>query len=530
MSTSMPGTIMDFPLTLSTILERAPLFRDVEIVSRRPAGAEIFRYTYGDFHRRARSLAAALQRAGLRPGDRIATLMWNQYQHLEAYFGIPSAGGVIHTLNLRLHPNELAYIANHAEDRFAIVEESLLPVFEKFRAQTKIERVIVTGSEYEAFIAPGDSGYEHPVLDENAAAAMCYTSGTTGHPKGVMYSHRGIVLHSFVCAMQDAFAVSEQDTLLPAASMFHANAWGLPHAAAMMGAKIVLPASDMSPEGLLDLFDREQVTLTSGVPTIWAGVLDGLEKNPGRWKLAPRLRVVIAGSAAPESMFRRFDKFGVRAIHLWGMTETTPVATISHVQPHMRGLSEDARYDVRATQGTPVPFVETRVVSDNGECPWDGTTLGELQVRGPWVAGAYYNMPETADRWTADHWFRTGDVCSIDPSGYIKIADRTKDLIKSGGEWISSVDLENTLCGHPKIREAAVIAVAHPKWDERPLALIVLRENASAKEEEFRDFLAQKFAKWQIPDRFVFVDELPHTSTGKLQKLTMREQYKDWKW
>jgi fatty-acyl-CoA synthase len=298
----------------------------------------------------------------------------------------------------------------------------------------------------------------------------------------------------------------------------------------MMGAKIVFPASDMSPEGLLDLLDREQVTFTSGVPTIWMGVLDALEKNPGRWTLSPMLRVVIAGSAAPESIFRRFDKQGICAIHLWGMTETTPVATISHLQPHMQDWDEDARYEVRAKQGVPVPFMETRVVSDAGPCPWDGTSLGELQVRGPWVASSYYNMPETADRWTADNWFRTGDVVSIDPNGYLKIADRTKDLIKSGGEWISSVDLENALVGHPKVREAAVIAVAHPKWAERPLALIVLREGITATEDEFREFLSQKFAKWQIPDRFVFVDDLPHTSTGKLQKLTMRERFKDWQW
>jgi fatty-acyl-CoA synthase len=530
MPISMQGTMMDFPLTLSTILDHTRLFRDVELVSRAPGGSEIFRYTYGDFYHRTRSLAAALQRAGLRPGDRVATLMWNQYQHLEAYFGIPVAGGVIHTLNLRLHPNELAFIANHAEDRFLIVEKSLLPVWEKFRDRTKIEKVIVTGDDYESFIAPGDSGYEYPVLDEDAAAAMCYTSGTTGNPKGVVYSHRAIVLHSFACALEDAFAISEHDVILPGSSMFHANAWGFPHAAVMMGAKIVFPASDMSPEGLLELFDREQITFTSGVPTIWMGVLDALEKNPGRWKLSPKLRVVIAGSAAPESIFRRFDKQGVWAIHLWGMTETTPVATISHLQPHMQDWDEDARYEVRAKQGVPVPFIDTRVVSDAGPCPWDGTALGELQVRGPWVASSYYKMPETADRWTADGWFRTGDVVSIDPSGYLKIADRTKDLIKSGGEWISSVDLENALVGHPKVREAAVIAIAHPKWAERPLALIVLREGVSGTEEEFRDFLAQKFARWQIPDRFIFVDELPHTSTGKLQKLTMRERFKDWQW
>ncbi len=516
----MLGTMMDFPFTLSTILDRAPMFRDVEIVSRVPGTPQTLRYTYGDFHRRARGLAAALTRAGMRPGDRVATLMWNQHQHLEAYFGVPSAGGVLHTLNLRLHPNELAFIANHAADRFLLVEHSLLPVLEKFRAKVNFERVIVTGDEYEAFVAD-DSGYTYPELDENAAAAMCYTSGTTGNPKGVVYSHRAIVLHSFACALEDAFAISENDVILPASSMFHANAWGFPYAGAMMGSKLVFPASDLSAEGLLELFDKEQVTFTAGVPTIWLSVLDALEKHPGRWKLAPELRIVIAGSAAPESLFRRFDRLGVHAIHLWGMTETTPVATISHLQPHMLDWDEDARYAVRATQGIPVPFVETRV---------DGAPLGELQVRGPWVASAYHNLPEAADRWSDDGWFRTGDVVSVDENGYVKIADRTKDLIKSGGEWISSVDLENALVGHPKVREAAVIAVAHPKWAERPLALIVLREGQAASETELRDFLGAKFAKWQLPEAFVFVPALPHTSTGKLQKLTMREQYKDWKW
>jgi len=518
---SLAGTMMDFPLTLSTVLDRATMFRDVELVSRVPHSKEIFRHTYGDFHRRARGLAAALTRAGMRRSDRVATLMWNQHQHLEAYFGITAAGGVIHTLNLRLHPSELAFIVNHAGDRFLIVDQSLLPVWEKIKDQVKIERVIVTGDEYEAFIAPDATDYQYPVLDENTAAAMCYTSGTTGNPKGVVYSHRAIVLHSFACALEDAFGISEQDVILPASSMFHANAWGFPYAGAMMGSKMVFPASDLSPEGVLDLFDGEQVTFTAGVPTIWFGLLDALEKNPGRWKLAPGLRVVIAGSAAPESLFRRFDKVGVRAIHLWGMTETTPVATISHLQPYMESWSEDARYEVRAKQGIPVPFIETRV---------DGAPLGELQVRGPWVASAYHNMPEAADRWTADGWFCTGDVVSVDENGYLKIADRTKDLIKSGGEWISSVDLENALVGHPKIREAAVIAVAHPKWAERPLALVVVRDGESLTEAELREFLAAKFAKWQLPEAFVFVEDLPHTSTGKLQKLTMREQYKDWKW
>jgi len=530
MNAPVHGGMLDFPLTLAPLLERAgKLFGGREIVARLP-NRQIHRYTYADFHRRARSLASALTAAGLRPGDRVATLMWNQHVHLEAYFGIPAAGGIMHTLNLRLHPSELAYIANHAQDRFLIVDDVLLPVLEKFRDQVNFERIFVVPESYESFLAGAPSDFSYPALDENAGAAMCYTSGTTGKPKGVIYSHRSVVLHSFAMSLADAFGISERDVILPGSSMFHANAWGFPYAAVMMGAKLVFAGSDLSAEGLLSLFESEQVTLTCGVPTIWLAVLDQLEKDAGRWKLAPGLRIVVAGSACPESIFRRFDRLGIHVIHLWGMTETTPVATVCHLQPSMNGWNDDEKYALRAKQGLPLPFVETRVIGDGSETAWDGQSLGELQVRGPWIAGSYFNYPESADRWTNDGWFHTGDVVSIDSYGYVKIADRTKDLIKSGGEWISSVDLENALVGHAAVKEAAVIAVAHPKWVERPLALVVLKDGASPSVEELRDFLAQRFAKWQLPEAIVFVDELPHTSTGKLQKLTMRERYKDWKW
>jgi fatty-acyl-CoA synthase len=536
----MKGTMMRSPLTLTPLLERAgSFFASVEVVSRRPDGS-LQRATYADFYRRARALAAALQAAGLQPGDRVATLMWNHAAHLECYFGIPAVGGVLHTLNLRLHPDELAFIVNHAGDRFLLVDDVLLPVFEKIRDRVKFERVVVVPfsggplaagyQDYEAFLAQSSGPPEYPDLEEDDAAAMCYTSGTTGQPKGVVYSHRSLALHSLSVSLPDNFAMSRQDCVLPAMSMFHANAWGVPYAAVMHGCKLVFPGPNLQPEPLLDLLEQEHVTLTGAVPTVWMGVLDALKRAPQRWKLDPRLRIISAGSAVPESLFRGFDAFGVTLIQPWGMTETAPIATTSTLKPHMQGWSEDRKYEVRAKQGLPSPFIEIRVIGDGGGVPWDGESPGELQVRGPWVTASYFQLPEERDKWTEDGWLRTGDVCTIDAEGYIKITDRTKDLIKSGGEWISSVDLENALVGHDAVKEAAVVAVPHPKWVERPLAVVVLHDGARVAPEELRTFLARKFAKWQLPDDFVFVEELPHTSTGKLQKLRLRERFRNWGW
>ena len=538
----MQGTMMDYPLTLVPILERAGrLFGKVEIVSRLP-DKSLHRYTYKDFYRRARALAEALQKAGLRRGDRVGTLMWNHYAHLEAYFGIPLAGGVLHTLNLRLHPRDIAYIANHAQDRFLIVDDVLLPLYEQFKDQVNAERVIVvplTGKpvpegylDYEAFLNTATGDFTYPELDENEALGMCYTSGTTGQPKGVVYSHRAVVLHSLASGLSGTLGITQRDVVLPVVPMFHVNAWGLPFTAVMVGAKQVFPGPYLDPESLLELFEREQVTFTAGVPTIWLGILQALEKAPDRWKLVPRMRMGVGGSAAPEGLIRAFDRFGLQVVHAWGMTETTPLGTVSLLKSYMEDLSEEEKYAYRAKQGLPVPFVEVRVVNEEGEAPWDGKTMGELQVRGPWVAASYYNLPEAQDRWTEDGWFRTGDVATIDPEGYVKITDRTKDLIKSGGEWISSVDLENALMGHPKVAEAAVIAVPHPRWQERPLAVVVLKEAYKGKvtPEELREFLAPKFAKWWLPDAFVFVDEIPRTSAGKFLKAKLREQFRDWKW
>ena len=535
----MKGTMMQFPLTLVSLLERAgKLFSKVEIVSQRP-DRSTHRYTYGDLYRRARLLSAILQDSGLRAGDRVATLMWNHHAHLEAYFAAPVIGGVLHTLNLRLHPDELAYIVNHADDRFLIVDDVLLPVYEKIKDRVNLERVIVVPfcdqsvpsgyDDYEQLLAKNNSSPRYADLDENDAAGMCYTSGTTGKPKGVVYSHRAIALHSYSISLPDSFAISRNDTILPAMSMFHANAWGLPFAAVMNGSSLVLPGPNLQPETILDLLSVNRVTLTGAVPTVWLGVLDALEREPKRWQLANALRVVVAGSACPETLFRRFDRFGVRVIQPWGMTETTPIATVCTLKPHMTSWSEDDKYALRAKQGLPSPFIDVRAMNDAGEVPWNGETQGELEVRGPFVAAGYYKLADESGRWS-DGWFRTGDVVTIDAEGYVKITDRTKDLIKSGGEWISSVDVENALVAHPAVAEAAVIAAPHPKWQERPLAIVVLKKGATVNEAELSSFLGNIFAKWQLPDEFVFVPELPHTSTGKLLKSELRRRYKAWSW
>jgi fatty-acyl-CoA synthase len=536
----MKGTMMQFPLTLRSLLERAArVFPNVEIVSSRPDDST-HRYTYGEMARRAGALAATLQTAGLKCGDRVASLMWNHYAHLESYFGVPSIGGVLHTLNLRLHPDELAYIVNHAQDRFLIVDDVLLDLYAKFKDKVNLERVFVVPfggcslpaayENYETLLQENRKAPTYPDLEEHDAAAMCYTSGTTGKPKGVAYSHRALALHSYSISLPDNFCISRFDCVLPAMSMFHANAWGLPYAAVMNGCKVVLPGPNLQPEKLLDLLSVERVTLTGAVPTVWLGVIDTLERQPDRWRLTPGMRIVVAGSAAPESLFRRFEKFGVQVIQPWGMTETTPIATVCTLKPEMRNWTEDQKFEQRAKQGLASPFIEIRAVGDEGETPWDGTSPGELEIRGPFIAASYYNLPEERNRWTEDGWLRTGDVVTIDAEGYMKITDRTKDLIKSGGEWISSVDVENALVAHPAVKEAAVVAAPHPKWQERPIAAVVVKEGCQVTPEELRSFLASKFAKWQLPDEFIFVPGLPHTSTGKLLKSELRKQFQKWEW
>jgi fatty-acyl-CoA synthase len=537
----MRGLMMDFPLTVAPILERAGnVFRSVEIVSRKP-DRTLAHSTWGDLYARSRRLANALTGLGLLRGDRVATLLWNQTEHMEAYFGVPVSGGVLHTLNVRLHPDELAFIANHAQDRFLIVDDILLPIYEQFRERVKFERVIVVpygGCEipaaydnYETLLAAAREDFTYPLLDENEAAAMCYTSGTTGRPKGVVYSHRAIVLHSMSCCGVDSLGVSARDTMLPVTSLFHANGWGIPFTSAMAGAKVVLGGPYADGEGLLDLMVQERVTVTTGVPTVWFGVLQALEKFPGRWKIDWPVRMHLGGAATSEALMRGFDRHGITVICSWGMTETTPVATSCHLRPFMNSWNDPEKYAQRTKPGIPAAFLEARVTKIDGTpAPHDGCTVGEIEVRGPWVAAEYYKMPEEAHKWSADGWLRTGDMGHIDEFGYMKLIDRSKDLIKSGGEWISSVDLENALMGHPAVKEAAVVGVPHPKWQERPMAVVVLCEGATASAEELREFLSAKFAKWQLPDAFVYADEIPRTSVGKFRKTALREQFVDWKW
>ncbi len=536
----MKSTMMRTPLNLSHFLERAgKLFGKQEIVSRMP-DKSLHRYTYADFYRRARSLAEALTRAGLRRGDRVATLMWNHYAHYETYFGAIVAGGVLHTLNLRLAPQEIAYIADHAGDRFLIVDDILLPLFEQFRDKVNIERVIVvplTGQpvpdgmdDYEQFLNTATGDFDYPEMDEDEPCAMCYTSGTTGRPKGVVYSHRSQVLHSLVQAMPDACAMSGHDVVLPVVPMFHANAWGVPYTAAMLGVKMVFPGPHLHPDDLLPLLESEKVTLSCGVPTIWLPMVQIIASHAGKWKLQPGLRLTVGGSAVPEAMIRAYAKLGIEVMQGWGMTETSPLATVSKVTALQDHLDEDARFKVQAMQGYPLPLVDLRAVGEDGEAPWDGESVGEIQVQGPWITGSYHRVPVSADNFTDDGWLRTGDVAAIDELGFIKISDRTKDLIKSGGEWISSVDLENAIMGHPAVQEAAVIAVAHPKWSERPLAVIVLKPGAKVSEAQIKQHLAGQFVKWMVPDAYVFVDSIPRTSTGKFFKTALREQYRDWQW
>jgi fatty-acyl-CoA synthase len=539
----MRGLMMDYPLVLPAIVRRVEtLFSNRKVVSRR-ADRMICQTTYSHVVDRVRRLSVALQDLGVKPGDRVATLAWASQEHLEAYLAIPSMGAVLHTLNLRLHPDDLSYIVNDAADRVLILDESLLPIYEKFRDKVNVEHVIAIGNSgvvsgfsrtsavinYEALLAASDpSRYVEPSFDEQTAAAMCYTSGTTGRPKGVLYSHRAVILHSFGQGLVDTLGVSERDTVFPIVPMFHVNAWGLPFTATLFGAAQVFPGPHLDAKSVLELLVRERVTLTAGVPTVWLGVLNELDLHPGEYDLSALRGIVIGGSAAPPAMIRGYkERHGLDIIHAWGMTEMTPLGTLCNLPSSLREAPEEEQFRYRAKQGTPLPFVEIRARTEDGHAPWDGTTMGELEVRGPWVAAQYYNVSGSDERFTQDGWFRTGDIVTIDPSGCIELTDRAKDLVKSGGEWISSVALETALMGHPCVAEAAVVAVPHPKWDERPLAVVVLKPGAKATKDDLIAFLAPQFAKWWLPDAVEFAPEIPRTSVGKFKKSVLRDQYRD---
>jgi fatty-acyl-CoA synthase len=543
------GLMMDYPLTLHHLYDRAVrLYPKKEIATK--IGPNMHRYNYGDWGKRVKRLAGALKRLGVERGDRVGTLAWNNYRHLEAYFAIPCAGAVLHTLNLRLPLDQLAYVINHAEDKVILVDATQAPIqcmalLEKIKDQlTSVKHFVVMCdgpvpqttlspvSSYEALLAAESDEYAWPKLHENEAAAMCYTSGTTGNPKGALYSHRSLFLHSMGETMADGLGLREADVVMPVVPMFHANAWGLPFTAVMVGAKQVFPGPHLTGPDLLTLIQNEKVTVPAGVPTIWMGILAELEKNPGKYDISSVRAMPVGGSAVPRAMLEAYqNKYGVQILHAWGMTEMTPLGSVGILKSHMRDWPAEKKFAVRAKQGLPVAGVDIRAVDENGnEVPWDGQTMGELEVRGPWVVSAYYKLEGSTDRFH-DGWFRTGDVVTIDPEGYIQITDRTKDLVKSGGEWISSIDLENAIMSHPKVLEAAVIALPHPKWSERPLALVVAKPDHKGKisKAEIYATIEGKFNKMWLPDDVVFIDSVPKTSVGKFDKKVLREQFKEYK-
>ena len=542
-SAGVSSTMMKVNLSLNHFLERAgTLFPSNEIVSRLP-DKTLVKHTYAQFYSRTRCLAQSLKDLGLKKGDRVATLCWNHHAHLECYFGIPAAGGVMHTLNLRLSPDEIAWITNDAQDRFLIIDDILLPMYRQIEHKYSFEKVIVfpfSGADvpaeflnYEQWLSGTDaSQFEYTAHAEDDPVSMCYTSGTTGKPKGVVYSHRSTVLHTLVASLGDFWSLRSTDVVLPVTPMFHANSWGIPYGAVMMGAKLVFPGPHLHPDDLLDLMQLEPPTLSLGVPTIWMGLIQAYEaaltEQSGRWKLPSGMRSLVGGAAVPEALIRAFDKHGIWIMQGWGMTETSPVCTISYPKAELRDAPLEERYRRAAMAGIPVPLVDLRIRNDEGQDQdWDGQHVGELQVRGPFITSSYYQVPVSEDKFTTDGWLRTGDVASVDTMGFVRITDRTKDLIKSGGEWISSVDMENLLMAHPAVLEAAVIAVPDAKWTERPLACVVWKPGKSATPDELRAHLALRFIKWQLPDRFEVLGAIPRTSTGKFWKVKLREMFRN---
>jgi len=538
----MLGLMQDRPLLISQIIDfAAEYYGDVEIVSRSIEGP-IHRYTYRDAHQRAKKLAEALQGLGIKLGDRVGTVAWNGYRHFELYYAVSGIGAVLHTLNPRLSPEHVAYIANHAEDQVIFVDLNLLPVVESVVDQLKTVRHVVVMTDrahmpkdskiasllcYEELIADTPGTLTWPTFDERTASSLCYTSGTTGNPKGVLYSHRSTLLHSIMMTSGPVLALNPDNTILPVVPMFHANAWGLIYGAPMSGCKLVFPGFRLDGASVYELLDSEDVDISAGVPTVWLALLNYCEQN-GK-KLSKMKRTLIGGSAVPHAMIARFWKeHGAEVVHGWGMTEMSPVGTITRFNRGERALPDEQRFDIQSKQGRPVFGVEMKIVDDEGnDLPKDGKASGNLMVRGPWIVNGYMKGEGTG-AFAKDDWFHTGDVSKLEPDGSMVITDRSKDVIKSGGEWISTIDLENAAMSHPAVAEAAVIGIHHPKWDERPLLIVQLKSGANAGKQEILDFVKDKVAKWWLPDDVAFVDAIPHGATGKILKTELRRTFKDY--
>ncbi|MCM3740480.1 long-chain fatty acid--CoA ligase [Oceanobacillus luteolus] len=530
----MMNTQLTFPLMIQ---HTEKFFPKKQIISRTQKRTQTL--TYDEYVRRTRSLASVLDRLGVEKGDRVGTIAWNHHRHLEAYFAIPSIGAILHTINLRLSREHLIHIINHAEDKVLLIDVDLLPLIEGIKDEIKTVEafIVMTDDEelpdsglaplysYEELLANGDESFSfREDLSEDDPAGLCYTSATTGKPKGVLYSHRGLYLHSIALALADTAGLSEQDVTMPVVPMFHANAWGIPFAATWLGSTQVLPGPAPTPQILAELIEEHKVTITAGVPTIWLGLLKELES--GKYNLNSLRAVLCGGSAAPKGMIRTFEEtHGIPFIHAYGMTETSPIVTAANLKSYQGDLPYEEKLELRSTQGRVVPGLEIKVINDQGEAKADGKDMGELLVRGPWIADSYYKDERSKDVFV-DGWLHTGDVVTIDEEGYVKIVDRTKDLIKSGGEWISSVDLENALMAHPSVFEAAVVSVPHPKWQERPVACVVLKDADKGRvtKDDLLEFLEPQFAKWWLPDEVIFMEEIPKTSVGKFLKMALREQ------
>ncbi|WP_197327964.1 3-(methylthio)propionyl-CoA ligase [Ralstonia syzygii] len=537
---ALMGHMMSMPLLISTIIEHAARnYGSTEVVSRRVEGdgGDLHRTTYAAVRDRAKQLANVLAALGVQPGERIGTLAWNGYRHLELYYGVSGSGAVCHTINPRLFADQIAYIVNHADDQYVFFDLTFVPLVEGIAPHcpnvkgwvAMTDRAHMPASSvpmlcYEDLLAAQSAEYTWPQFDENTASSLCYTSGTTGNPKGALYSHRSTVLHSYGAALPDALGCSAQDVILPVVPMFHVNAWGLPYSVPLVGAKLVFPGPKLDGASLYELFEQERVSFSAGVPTVWLGLLQHMQAN--RLTFSTFRRTVIGGSACPPAMIRTLNALGVEVIHAWGMTEMSPLGTTCKLMSKHDGLPDETRQQVLERQGRAIYGVEMKLVDGNGrELPWDGKAFGDLHVRGPWTIASYYrNDPSPL----VDGWFPTGDVANIDPDGYMQITDRSKDVIKSGGEWISSIDVENVAAAHPAVHMAACIACRHPKWDERPLLVVMRKPGAELTRDEMLRFFEGKVAKWWIPDDVVFVTEIPLTATGKMQKLKLREQFRDY--